>query len=183
MIDTILAEARAAVAAGRDPDWKTLRDRIRSSGGGQREVKAGLARLERIGAVHRARRGTAPTAPAPVAAPMRKPALLRTKPTVSGNMEVRRNGEHVLAWRPDPKVTEWEIRISERPDSRSDYVVREERVEPPGTTQLPLDLGETPVRVHLLGRGRGGKLVQRAIVSGLTREGWGAKWERRATAS
>jgi hypothetical protein len=39
------------------------------------------------------------------------------------------------------------------------------------------------VRVHVLGRGRDGRLLRRAIVSGLTRENREARWERRPSAS
>ena len=181
MIDAILTEARAAVAAGASPDWKALRDRIRAAAATRREERDALQRLERVGAVHRAR-GVRPE-PAVATAPPRQPLLLRTKPTISGNMDVRRAGEHVLAWKPLPAVEAWEVRISERPDRRSDYALREERTLPAATTELALSLGDTPTRVHLLGRGRGGKLIQRAIVSGLTRDGWSSRWERRATAS
>lgn len=181
MIETILSEARAAVAGGASPDWKALRDRIRAAAASPREEREALQRLERVGAVHRAR-GERPQ-PTASATPVRNPPLLRTKPTVSGNMDVRRGREHVLAWSPLPAVETWEVRISERPDRRSDYALREERTLPATTSELELALGEAPVRVHLLGRGRGGKLVQRAIVSGLTREGWSSRWERRATAS
>ena len=181
MIDDILSEARAAVAAGRDPDWKSLRDRVRAAGLGTKDLKEAMARLERIGAVQRARKSAAPPAAAPAPAP--RPALLRTKPTITGNMAVRRAGEHVLAWKPLPAVETWEVRISERPDLRSDYAVREERSLPGETSELELALGDTPTRVHLLGRSRAGKLVQRAIVSGLTRDGWPTRWERRASAS
>jgi hypothetical protein len=166
MIDAILSEARAAVAAGRDPDWKSLRDRLRAAGLGAKELKEAMARLERIGAVQRARRSAAPPPPTPAPAP--KPALLRTKPTITGNMDVRRAREHVLAWTPLPAVESWEVRISERPDLRSDYAVREERSLPGAVSELELSLGDTPTRVHLLGRSRSGKLVQRATVSGLT---------------
>jgi hypothetical protein len=48
---------------------------------------------------------------------------------------------------------------------------------------LELPLGDTPFRVHLLGRDRGGRLVRRAIVSALTRDGWNDRWERKASAS
>lgn len=182
MIDAILSEARAAVAAGAAPDWKAFRDRIRAAAASPREEREALQRLERVGAVHRAR-GHRPR-PAATAAPSAPaPALLRTKPTISGNMEVRRAREHVLAWTPLPAVEAWEVRISERPDRRSDYTVREERTLPAATAELELSLGDAPLRVHLLGRGRGGKLVQRAIVSGLTLDGWSSRWERRATAS
>ena len=181
MIDAILSEARAAVAAGQTPDWKALRDRIRAAAANRREEREALQRLERVGAVHRAR-GVRPQPTVTAAAP-RKPSLLRTKPTISGNMDVRRAGDHVLAWTPLPAVEAWEVRISERPDRRSDYELREERTLPAATAELELTLGDSPLRVHLLGRGRGGKLVQRAILSGLTRDGWSSRWERRATAS
>jgi len=181
MIDSILSEARAAVAAGRDPDWKALRDRLRAAGLGAQELKEAMARLERVGAVHRARKAARPAAVA--AAPAPRKTLLATKPAITGNMDVRRAGRHVLEWTPLPGVESWEVRISERPDLRSDYKLLEERTEPGTTARLELELGDTPTRVHLLGRGRGGKLVQRAIVSGLTRDGWASRWERRASAS
>lgn len=174
--EPIIDEARALVAAGKSPDWKELRDRIRALGGDQRDA---LRRLERVGAVHRAR---AAPAPAPVAHAPRSP-LLKGRATVTGNMDVRRHGETTLAWRPEPKVTGWEVRISERPDPRGDYQVRESGELPGDATSVELPIGDTPVRVHLLGRDRGGRLVRRAIVSGLTRETWSDRWQRRATAS
>jgi hypothetical protein len=174
--EPIIDEARALVAAGKSPDWKALRDRIRALGGDQREA---LRRLERVGAVHRAR-GTAAQAPV-TAAP--RPPLLKTRATITGNMDVRRDGEARLTWRAEPKVTAWELRISERPDPRGDYEVRESGELPGDATSVELPIGDTPVRVHLLGRDRGGRLVRRTIVSGLTRETWGDRWQRRATAS
>jgi hypothetical protein len=50
-------------------------------------------------------------------------------------------------------------------------------------TNLELPLGDRSARVHLLGRSRGGKLVRRAIISGLTRDSWDERWQRRASAS
>jgi hypothetical protein len=174
--EPIIDEARALVGAGKSPDWKELRDRIRALGGDQRDA---LRRLERVGAVHRAR---ATAAPAPVA-PAPRPPLLKGRATVSGNMDIRRDGATKLAWRAEPKVTAWELRISERPDPRGDYVLRESGELPGDATSVEVPLGETPVRVHLLGRDRAGRLVRRTIVSGLTRETWGDRWQRRATAS
>jgi hypothetical protein len=173
----IIDEARALVAAGESPDWKVLRDRIRALGGDQREA---LQRLERVGAVHRARAGAAP---APAAARSLRAPLLKGRATVTGNMDVRRDGDTSLAWRREPKVTSWEIRISERPDPRGDYEVRESGELPGDATSVDVPLGESPIRIHLLGRDRGGRLVRRTIVSGLTRETWGERWQRRATAS
>ena len=174
--EPIIDEARALVAAGKSPDWKELRDRIRALGGDQRDA---LRRLERVGAVHRARASApaAPVAPAPHA------PLFKSRATITGNMDVRRDGDATLAWRAEPKVTAWELRISERPDPRGDYELRESGELPGTATSIELPIGETPVRVHLLGRDRAGRLVRRTIVSGLTRETWGDRWQRRATAS
>lgn len=183
--DPIIREARALVAAGGSPDWKELRDRIRALGLGAGDQRDALQRLERIGAVHRARATVRPRAPEPAPpapAPGLRSALLRTKPTITGNMDVRRDGE-ALAWRPERAVTAWELRISEKPDPRGDYVVREEGELPGETTRLDLPLSDVPLRVHLLGRDRGGRLVRRTILSGVTRETWGDRWQRRATAS
>jgi hypothetical protein len=178
--DTIIDEARALVAAGATPDWKRLRDRIRALGGDQREA---LRRLERVGAVQRARASVAKPAREPAAPAAARPALLKTRPTITGNMDVRRGDGAILTWSREPKVAAWEIRLSERPDPRSDYEVRESGELPGDATSVDLPLGDVPLRVHLLGRDRGGRLVRRAIVSGLTRATWDERWQRRASAS
>jgi hypothetical protein len=180
--DPILSEARRAVAQGGSPDWTGLRDRIRRLGLGADDQREALRRLERVGAVQRARATVRPVARAPEAAPALARPLLRTKPTITGNMEVRRDGE-ALAWSAERGVTSWELRISERPDPRGDYEVRESGELPGETTRIELPLGDVPLRVHLLGRDRGGRLVRRAILSGVTRETWADRWQRRATAS
>jgi hypothetical protein len=48
---------------------------------------------------------------------------------------------------------------------------------------VTVELQELPIRVHLLGRGSAGQLLQRALISGLTRDNWSERWQRRATAS
>ena len=174
--EVIIDEARALVAAGESPDWKALRDRIRALGGDQRDA---LQRLERVGAVHRARAA----APIPVVASTARAALLKSRATITGNMDLRRDGGATLIWPREPKVATWEVRISERSDPRGDYEVRESGELPGEATSMELPLGESPLRVHLLGRDRGGRLVRRAIVSGLTRETWAERWQRRASAS
>jgi hypothetical protein len=60
-----------------------------------------------------------------------------------------------------PAVTEWEVRFSERPDARSDYVDRATLVLAAGETIVEVPLGDNLFRVNVLGRGRGGRL-QRA---------------------
>jgi hypothetical protein len=183
-VEQIIGEARAVVAAGGDPDWKQLRDRLRALGLEEQELRDALKQLERIGAVHRARASVKPTTPVrPARAVVPRKRLLETKPTITGNMEVRRGDGHTLVWSREPSVHTWEVRLSERPNPRDDYAVRES-VELPGeSTDFDLALADLPVRVHVLGRDRGGRLVRRAILSGLTRATWNDRWQRRATAS
>jgi hypothetical protein len=86
-----------------------------------------------------------------------------------------------LEWDPAPGVARWEARLSERPDARSDYVERETlALEAP---RLELRLAEQPTRVHLFGRSAHGRLVQRAVISGLTHDNWSQRWRQRASAS
>ncbi|MFN2629488.1 MAG: hypothetical protein ABR569_12760 [Gaiellaceae bacterium] len=196
----ILDEARAHVAAGRDLNSQALEGRIRAAG--QRERARDPARrtaidqaeqraLQQLGAVatvHRARalmaRQPAPSA-AMAAAPSRR-ATLRARPTISGNMDVRRHstGETLtLSWDAAAAVANWEVRFSERRDARADYAVRETLTLPAATTTVELPLSEYPLRVHLLGRSRDGRLLRRALISALTRETWNDRWQRRASAS
>ena len=179
--EEIIREARALVAAGGTPDWKSLRDRLRSLDLPRAAERDALGRLERVGAVQRARASVQPK-PVAAAPPPRK-ALLRSRPTITGNMDARRGQGDVLVWPRERGVVSWELRISERPDPRGDYELRESGELPGETTQVELPLSDLPLRVHLLGRDRGGRLVRRAIVSGLTRETWRERWQRRASAS
>jgi hypothetical protein len=182
----IIDEARRRVASGGTLDSAAFEARIRAAGG---DTGQALKQLARIASVQRARTLLAgpPTHQAqPVPEPVARPLALRTKPTITGNMDVRRERRgdaFVLVWTTEPKVAEWDVRLSERPDVRGDYVVREERALAGPETSLEVELGETPLRVHLLGRGRDGRLVRRAIISALTREGWNERWQRRASAS
>jgi hypothetical protein len=184
MLEEIISEARSVVAAGGDPDWKSLRDRVRALRLGPDAQRDALKQLERIGAVQRARSSVKPAAPVSSARPVPpSKRLLQTKPTITGNMDVRRGDGHTLVWNREPSVTVWEARLSERPDPRGDYVVRETAELPGESTAYALPLSEAPLRVHLLGRDRGGRLVRRLILSGITRETWSDRWQRRATAS
>ena len=182
----IIDEARKRVASGGKLDPTAFEARIRAAGG---DTDRALKQLARIVSVQRARTlidGPPLREPAPSPEPARRPLALRTKPTITGNMEVRRERRgdtFVLAWTAEAKVVAWDIRLSERPDVRGEYIVREERTLPGPETTLELELGDVPSRVHLLGRGRDGRLVRRAIISALTREGWDERWQRRASAS
>jgi hypothetical protein len=168
VVDAVLAEARAEIAAGRFPDVVALRAQL----AGDTDA---LARLDAVLAVHRARariarKGSETTVPV-------TGSKLRTRPTINGDMDVRRAGELTLEWEPVESVATWEVRISKRPDVRGDYVLQQTiQVDDP-SIDLPLD--DQPLRVHVLGRTRNGRLVRRAVISGLTRESWNDRWQRR----
>jgi hypothetical protein len=182
----IIDEARKLVAGGEELDASAFEARIRAAGG---DTERALKQLARIVSVQRARTlvsGPPPRAPEPAPEPLLRPLALRTKPTITGNMDVRRERRgdaFVLAWSAEPKVVAWDVRLSERPDVRGDYVVREERTLAGAETNVEVALGDAPSRVHLLGRARDGRLVRRAIISALTRDGWDERWQRRASAS
>jgi hypothetical protein len=193
--EAIIDEARAAVAARREPNAQALEARLRAAakqertGGDAASVdkaeQEALEQLKRVVSVHRARvrlsREPAPPSIAPPPSPLR--ALLRTRPTITGNMDVsrKRDGEKLqLRWDAAPAVAEWEVRFSERADARADYVVGETLTLPGTATSVEVPLGERTMRIHLLGKGRNGKIVRRLMISGLTRDTWSEKWDRRA---
>jgi hypothetical protein len=192
----ILADARAQVAAGREPNVASLETRIATAVRGARftgdpaavdEFEAAARRkLGAIVSIGRARahlgRDPAPREKSPP--PRGRRLALRTKPTITGSLNVRRaEGEgYRLVWDAVPTVTEWEVRFSERPDLRSAYVERERFVLAAAETSVELPLGDNPFRVNVLGRGRG-RLQRRALISGLTREGWRDRWQRRPSAA
>jgi hypothetical protein len=181
----IINEARAAIADGRQPDARALEARIRAAAKRQQaDATRPLKQLERVLSIHRAR-GALAREPEPPPAPPRR-AAFRARPTITGNMEVRRELRGTvltLSWDTTPSIAQWEVRISGRPDARRDYAVRETLNLPATETTLELTLGELPLRVHLLGRTRDGRLVRRAVISGLTLESWNERWQRRASAS
>ena len=181
----ILDEARAQIAAGVEPDAAALEARIRAvvaPGGGR-----ALQQLDRLLAVARARRSLARPAPAGPATAAPSPARrreYRARPTIAANMAVRAKAEGeavTLEWPSAANVASWEARISERPDPRDQYAEREVRaLDGP---RLELQLTELPLRIHLLGRASSGRLVQRAVISGLTALNWNQRWQQRASAS
>jgi hypothetical protein len=181
---TILGQARAGIAAGRTPNWQVLETRIKAVVPADPALeRRALKQLKTLASLARARARVTP--PSPVEAAPRRPAL-RERPTITGNMEVRRerDGEaFVLRWDTAPGVLGWAVRLSERSDPRGGYVVREERELEAAATSIELPLGANALRVHLLGRGRGGKLVRRAVMSPLTPDSWGERWQRRASAA
>jgi len=185
-LTAILEEARAQVAAGRAPNVEGLEVRLaaaaRSAGLDGAPVERARRSLRSIGAVHRSR-GLVSREPGPP--PVRRaPSAFRTKPTVTGSLGVRRaDGDGFrLAWDRVPTVTEWEVRFSERADARSDYVDGETLVLAGGETGVEVPLSDALLRVTIIGRGRGGRLLRRALISGLTRDNWRERWQRRASA-
>lgn len=184
----IIAEARAAIAARTDPDGPGLEARIRAAGGDAQAMERALQQLERVLSVHRSRAllTQEPTAPPPPTPATSLRSALRTRPMISANMEVRQkvDGERfLLTWETARAIGGWEVRFSERPDARGDYEVRDTLTLPAEATSVEVPLGDKPLRVHLLGRSRDGRLLRRAVISALTRDGWHERWERRASAS
>ena len=178
-LEEILSEARAAVASGRAPNVEGMRVRIAAVASSTDAQADALAQLDRIVAVQRAK---ARLAREPAPRTFRAPVVLKTMPTVTGSLDVRRGQGDRLEWPADPKVDEWEVRISERPNARADYKEISSAVLAARETSIELPLGENALRVSVVGRVRG-KVQRRALVSGLTRDGWRAKWTRRASAS
>jgi glutathione S-transferase len=179
-LTTILAEVRAQIARGDEPDSGALEARIRALP----EHERALAQLNRLLAVHRAKRSLATPVPAPPQPPARRAAVYRAKPTIAATMPVRAraaDGVVVLEWDARPGVTQWEARVSERPDARSAYPDGERRAL--DAPRLDLQLGEQPKRVHIAGRNAAGRVVARALVSGLTSTNWSRRWLQRPTAS
>jgi hypothetical protein len=175
----ILDEVRAQIARGVEPDAAALEERVQAL-----DPKA-LPRLRRLLAVHRAKRSLGePARPTPAPRPRTAPPAYRAKPTIAANMAVRARAHGdavVLEWDVARGVDGWEVRVGERPDARSPYVDREtvQLTEP----SYQLDLSELPLRVSVIGRNASGRIVQRALISGLTRVNWRQKWQQRASAS
>ena len=188
----ILDQARASIAAGRTPDWSVLEARVKAVAqrpqrrpDPDQEVRA-LQQLKLLASVQRARVRVTPEQTVERQTSTKRPIALRERPTITGNMEVRRESDgkaFVLRWDAAPAVLEWVVRVSERSDPRGGYAVLEERSLAGGATSVELPLGQNALRVHLLGRGRGGKLMRRAVMSPLTPESWGERWQRRASAA
>jgi hypothetical protein len=193
----LVDETRAQVAAGKNPDpqaeprLRALVERARGELPDEREAidrieRDALEQLERLLSVHRARALVARGPARPAEAPASRRPPLRTRPTITGNMEVRRETKgdrFLLAWDAAAPVTGWEVRFSEREDPRSAYLVRETLTFPASQTTVELPLAEHALQVHVLGRRRDGRLLRRAVISGLTRDGWNERWQRRASAS
>jgi hypothetical protein len=174
--DRIIADARRVVARGSRVDAAAFERRIRAVGGEHEEDA--LRRLALVVAVHRARSRFV-EAPPPPAQPARPGRVLATRPTISGALDVRRGRDFVLEWSAARDVASWEVRIAERPDIRRDYVERDQHELPGGATELELTLGDNPMRVRIVGRDPRGRLVRRAVLTGVTRETWNDRWQRR----
>jgi hypothetical protein len=177
---SILDEARRQIAGGREPDARELEARIRAVGD---DADRAAEQLTRLLAVHRARQLVAAKPTPPTPPPRRRPAY-RATPTIAANMAVRARGTGetvTLEWDAPAGVASWEARVSERADARSEYVERETLVL--DAPRLELRLGEQPQRIHLAGRNASGRLVRRALISGLTSDNWDRRWQQRASAS
>jgi len=182
---TIVAEVRTALVAGQPVNREALAARIRAVASGD-EAERALETLDRVLAVERARARLAqePAPTAKAARPLR--SAMKARPMLTANMDVRRQSDHEtfsLAWDAASGIANWEVRVAERADTRSEYVALETRTLAPETTSLELPLTSRALRIHIVGRGRGGKLLRRAVISGLSRDNWDERWQKRASAS
>jgi hypothetical protein len=180
-LTAILDEARAQIARGEEPDAGVLAARIAA----HPQHDRALAQLNRLLAVARAKRSLGPAPTQAVASTVSKRReVYRAKPTIAANMPVRAREQGdavVLEWDPARGVSAWDARIADRPDARSPYTDRETASLTAPTLELELD--DLPKRVSITGRNAAGRIVQRAVVSGLTRANWRQKWQQRASAS
>lgn len=198
----IINEARATVAAGEELDSEALAERLNAAARQnaaehspeQGEAiaaaeRAARSQLERLVGVQKAKKrlgAEQATAPPPAPLPTALPGRLQTRPTITGNMEVRRGeekGELSLSWNAEAGVSSWEVRFSERPRPGAEYALLETLTLAAETTTVSVPVGERVFRISILGRGRDGRPRSRALISGLTRGSWGTRWERRASAS
>jgi hypothetical protein len=107
-------------------------------------------------------------------------------PIMAGTISFRKQAEGgrlTLAWDANRRVARWTVRISARADPREDYAEVENVEVQAGKPQLTLTLDERSYRVTVLGHSHSGRVIERAIVSGLTADNWRTKWTRRPTSS
>lgn len=196
-----LREAQRLVLDGLVPDEAGLTDGIRGETGRYLRSHPWLAHpaldpavAEAEGAALAALRAIVATAAVPAVAPAAAPEsnrpirrlVLQPSATIVGNMAVRKKqtAEGLeLSWDAAANVTEWELRLSARPDPRQDYVEGEVVTLPANATSFVAQLGEHPRRIQVYGRARDGRIVRRAVISALTSGNSGAQWKRQATAS
>jgi hypothetical protein len=127
--------------------------------------------------------------PAPAARPSLRDALLTAKVTISGNLLVEKRVETAadgatlrLSWKLPPAAQDVVVQVEERPDPRGDYgVIATESLGV--ATSWTVQIGETPTRLVVRVDGRGGRVLGRARISGLTAANAASKWQRQATAA
>src|SRR4051794_8076791 len=185
-LQAILDEARAQIARGAEPDTAALEARIRDVIAPEGGVA--LRQLDRLLAVHRARKSlAAPTPAPPPPAPLRRRgrAEYRARPTIASTMAVRArqaaDGRVALEWDGLPAVKQWDVRLGSRPDPRKPYVDGEAYTV--DTPRVELTLDDLPQRVSIAGRNPAGRVVQRALITGLTSANWSQRWQQRPTAT
>jgi hypothetical protein len=125
-----------------------------------------------------------PPTPAP---PERPPRRLTLQPaaTIVGTLAVRKkrvgNGVEI-AWSAEPSIRAWKVSVATRPDPRRPYLDGETATLPPAKTAFEVALDDVPRRIQIVGEGRDGRVVRRAVISALTRGNSGAQWKRQSTA-
>ena len=171
----------------------------------QSAVARACSALERVAALARARERlhgpatfgppapaaadvAAPAAPVATPAPARPSArdsLLTPRVTISGTLVVEKRvagSELTLTWKLPAAAQDVVVQVEERPDPRSDYApVATESLGP--ATSWTVQLGEPTTRLVVRVDGRGGRVLGRARISGLTEANAASKWQRQASAT
>lgn len=189
-----LREAQRLVLDGKAPDEAGLADGIRAETRrylashpwlAHDSLAPAVAAAEEQAVVSLHAIASAASPPAPSSAPVRRLAL-QPAASVVGNMAVRKRRTDAgveLSWDGAANVVEWTVRISSRPDPRSDYEELAELSLPGNATSLTVELDDDPRRIQVTGLARGDRAVRRVTVSALTRGNSGAQWKRQASAS
>jgi len=189
-----LREARRLVLEGKAPNEAGLAEGIRAETRRSLDSHPWLAHASLAPAVTKAEEqalaslheiAVALQRSAPPARPVRRLAL-QPAAIVVGNMALRKRRTETgveLSWDTAASVVEWSVRISSRPDPRSDYEELAELSLPGDATTFAVDLDDDPKRVQLTGLGRGDRVVRRVTVSALTHGNSAAQWKRQASAS
>ena len=111
---------------------------------------------------------------------------LEPSATIVGTMTVRKRPSErgvELSWDRAPNVVAWKVRVSARPDPRSDYAELEAVTLPGAATSYEVELDDLPRRIQITGSARASRTAARATISALTRGNSGAQWKRQASAS
>ena len=203
-LDTIVEAARRVIAAGGPLDLAGRSAELDATAlalaagthdgpglaAAAARTRATLGRLAAMARVRERLRDPAGFGPLPQAPPAAPPAsprdsLLIARVTISGNLIVERavaGNELTVSWKLPPAAQQVIVQVEERPDPRSNYALLAQH-ELGSVSSWSLALDERPKRLLVRVEGRGGRVLGRARINGLTAANAASKWQRQATAA